>query len=110
MQLSAGVDEILETFECNQSSNTHDLWDMVGRDRRACGVTTWHRKTLKIDSVVNAMNLCRGSRTTLAKQVAAVIGFGGNKFRRGANLAEKIVAAEVLHKILPVRGHAEWNA
>ena len=47
---------------------------------------------------------------TLAKQIAAVIGFGGDKLCRGADLAEKIVAAEIFHKILSVRRDAEWNA
>ena len=67
------------------------------------------RKTFEIDAVVNPVNFRRGIGTTLAEQVAAVIGFGCDEFRCGADLAQQIVAAEILHKILPVRRDAERN-
>src|SRR4051794_40283989 len=68
------------------------------------------RETFEIDAVVNYVNFSRGIGATLAEQIAAVIGFCCDEFRCGANLAEQSVAAEILHKVLPVGGDAEWNA
>src|SRR6059058_1111972 len=99
----ARINQILESFECNQPSNAHDA-QLVGRDLRARRFGMRRRKTSKINSVINAVNFRRRTRTTLAKQVAAVIRLGRDKFRCVADLAEKLVTAEVLHKILPVRG------
>src|SRR5256885_13078548 len=104
LQLDACVDEILETFECNQPSNAHD--SRHGISSRQTG----DRKTFEIDSIINTVNFCRRRGTTPAKQIAAVISFGGDKCCRSANVAEKIVAAEIFHEILAVRRDAEWNA
>ena len=79
-EFGARVDEIVETFEWNQPADAHDARDViVGR--------TEHRKTFEIDAIVNLVNFRRGIGTTLAEQVAAVIGFGCDEFRCGADLA-----------------------
>jgi hypothetical protein len=56
------------------------------------------------------VNFRRGIGTTLAKQVAAVIGFCCDEFRCGADLAQQIVAAKIFHEVLPMGRDAERNA
>ena len=100
-KLAASIDEMVETFECDQPAHADDA--RYGID----GGRNWRRKTFEIDPVVNAVNFRSGIRTALAKKPAAVIGFSRNELRCGANLAKEIVATEIFHEILPVRGDAE---
>ena len=65
---------------------------------------------LEIDPVVNPMNFRGRIRAALAKQLAAVIGFGRYKRRRGADFTQEIIVAQILHEILSVRGDTERNS
>ncbi len=65
---------------------------------------------LEVNPVINPVNFRSGVRTALAKQLTAVIGFGGDELGRRADFAKEIVIAKILHKILPVRGHTERNS
>ena len=103
-ELGAGGDEMLKPLECNEPADTDDARHGIDR---GCGR---RRKMFEIDSVMNAVNFRSGIRTALAKKVAAVIGFSRDELGGSADFAKEIVAAEVLHEILPMRCDAEWNA
>src|SRR5437667_107953 len=111
------ADEI-ESLSCNQQKTAYEILEPLERDEPAhaddarhgiCSALSRRRKMFEIDSVVNAMNFRGGIRTALANQLAAVIGFSRDELRGGADFTKEIVTAEVLHEILPVRRHAEWN-
>src|SRR5213078_5196509 len=95
---------MVETFECDEPAHADDARHGIDGSRN------WRRKTFEIDSVMNAVNFRSGIRTALAKKVAAVIGFSRDELGGSADFAKEIVAAEVLHEILPMRCDAEWNA
>ncbi len=65
---------------------------------------------LQINAVINAVNFRSGVGTTLAKQVATIIGLGRDKLRCRADFPEQIIIAEIFHEILSVRGDAERNS
>src|SRR5207247_9328210 len=67
-------------------------------------------KMIQIESVVNTMNVPGRILTALAKKTPTVIGLSRDELRGSADLAKEIVAAEVFHKILPMRRDAERNA
>ena len=71
-EFGASVDEIVETFECNQPADADDA-RLVGRDCRARRFNAGCRKTFEIDPVVNSVNFRRGIRTTLTEQIPASI-------------------------------------
>ena len=107
---AAGVDEVVEPLECHKPAHADDARHMVGRDRRARRLIIWPGKAFEVESVVNTVNFRGGIRTALAKKLTAVIGLSRDEFRRGADFSKEIIAAEVFHEILPMRGDAEWNA
>ena len=86
-EFGASVDEIIETFECNQTADAHNPRRPVGRDRGALRDVARHRKTFEIDAIVYPVDFRRGIGTTLAEQVAAVIGFGCDELCCGTDLA-----------------------
>src|SRR4051794_12360924 len=95
---------MFKAFECDQPADADDSWDrrnVWGRNRR--------RESFQIDPIINTMNFRRGIRAALAEKVATVIGLRGYELRGRANFAKQIVAAEILHKILAMRGDAEWD-
>ena len=95
---------MLESFECNKPAHADDAWRCVG--------LRWQQvwKRLQIDPIINPVNFRGGIRTPLAKQLATVIGFGRNKLRVGADFAQEIIIAKVLHEILSVCRNAERNS
>ena len=95
---------MLKSLKFNESANTNNARHVSHRGQ------SWRWKTFDIDSVVNAVNFGSGTRTALAKKLAAVIGLGRDELGRSADLAKKIVAAQVLHEILTMCRDAERNA
>ena len=78
-QLRASVNKLLKPFERNKPSDADDHWRWVQCGRKP------EREMLEIDPVVNPVNFRGRIRAALAKQLAAVIGFGRYKRRRGAD-------------------------
>ena len=56
------------------------------------------------------MNFSSRLGAKLPKQIAAVFGYGRDKFSRRADFTQELVIAEVGHEILTMRGHAEGDA
>src|SRR5207247_8711872 len=102
-KVGASVDQMLKSLECNEAANADDARHEISRQRG------WRRKPVEIDPIINPMNFRCRIGTTLTEEIATVIGFGRDKFRRTTDLAKQIVAAEVFHKILAVRCDAERN-
>src|SRR5260370_17161698 len=73
-QLYESIDEMLESFECNQPADADDPRHGVGR-RAERG---W--KTLEINAVVDPVNFRGEIRAPLAKHLAAVISFSLHEF------------------------------
>ena len=106
---------MLESLKFNEPADADDVRGLVGRRHRLLAAgrsrrfAIRHGKAFEINSVVNAVNFCCRIGTARAKKLTTVIGLSRDELRGRADLAKKIVAAEVFHEVLPVRGDAEWN-
>ena len=101
-ELLARFNQIFEALESDEPPDAQDFHGPAVSDMRRLV-----QKIAQIHSVIDAMNFRGGLRAALHHQPAAVFGLDRDKFRRGANFPEKIVAPEVSHEILAVRRNAE---
>ena len=95
---------MLESFECNKPAHADDARHSIHRGR------SQRREMVEVNPVIDPVNFCSGIWAPLAKQLAAIISYSRNKLRGGADFAQEIIVAQVLHEILPVRRYAERNS
>src|ERR1700680_2240722 len=95
---------MFESLERNKPADAEDSRRGIYRRRKR------RRESFQIDPVIDPVDLRRRIWAALAKQLAAVIGFGRDKLCCGADFAQKIVVSQIDHEILAVRGDAEGDA